>query len=394
MAWSDNLLDASFRGVRFDCLDTSDSADRANTEHSCPFKDGAHMEDLGRGARRFHVEAVFFGDNYESSMQAFVKALEEGGEGDLVHPVHGALKTTVLHHEVRHTAEEVDFCRIGVDFAESLPGTALFSRKLSVQRASDIGSFSSLARFEGLSLLTSSVSRLKRTLHSTDVVSDTSLSTVSALRSMSPNSVLSGLDMITDPESWAADMGSLFSGLLDSYSWSSDSVSSDWRSSRSVMSSAVADATDVDDADGVSTVTGYTALEQALASADAAQAVLESEADAPTLSPVEIEEVAGGAREDLDAAIETYRENHGIEESRPVTESLKDVALAVQEAAQAVIMSRPSLVERTLTAPGNLRLIAHRLYGDHSRAPEIYRLNRPRNPNTLTNGDTLHVYAS
>lgn len=394
MAWADNLLDASFRGVRFDCENTSDSADRANAEHSCPYKDGANMEDLGRGPRRFRIDAVFFGDNYDSAMQSFLKALEEGGEGDLVHPVHGALKATVLHYEIQHRAEDVDLGRVLVDFAESTPGAKLFDRTLAVQRASDIESYSGLSRLAGLSLLRTYVSRLKRTLHSTDAVSDTSLDALSGLHALSPRSVFSGLDVITDPESWAADLAGAFGDMLDSYSWSEDSAYSDWKYSRAKIHSPLSGVDDVEETAGVSAVTEYLALERALASADAAQAVLESEADTPTLSPAEVEEVAGGAREDLEAAIETCRDNHGVEESRPVTEGLKNVALAVQTAAQAVIEARPPLVERTLTAPGNLRLIAHRLYGDHGRAPEIYRLNRPRNPNTLTNGDTLHVYAS
>lgn len=389
MAWKDNLLDASFRGVRFDCVNTGDSLDRSNAEHAFPYKDGAKMEDLGAGAQRFHIEAVFFGDDYETRLQAFLKALDEGGEGDLVHPILGSLKVTVLHREVRHQAEEVDMCHVPVDFAESKPGATLFDRSLSVQKASSIGSFAGFSRLAGLSLLTRSVSRLKRTLHSTDAIRDTSLDVAGSLRSASPRSVLSGLDVITDPQAWAADMTSIFTGVVDAYSWSGDSELSDWRSSRATTRAAVSGLDDPGDADPVME---YVGLEQALSSAAAAQTVLEAEAETPTLSPSEIEEVAGGAREDLEEAIETYRANHGIEESRPVTEPLKDTALAVQQAAQAVIEARPPLVSRTLEAPGNLRLIAHRWYGDHGRAQELYRLNRPSNPNALTTGDRLNAY--
>ena len=52
------------------------------------------------------------------------------------------------------------------------------------------------------------------------------------------------------------------------------------------------------------------------------------------------------------------------------------------------------MVTHTVAAPACLRLIAHRLYGDHTRAPEIQRLNRLRDPNFLTPGQELKVYAS
>jgi prophage DNA circulation protein len=79
--------------------------------------------------------------------------------------------------------------------------------------------------------------------------------------------------------------------------------------------------------------------------------------------------------------------------ARAITEPLKDLALVLQKAALAIIERRPPLIFRTLDGAGNLRLIAHLWYGDHSRAPELARLNNLRLPNALNKGDVLRGYA-
>jgi prophage DNA circulation protein len=50
MSWKDNLLDASFRGLVFDCLQTEDEAERDTASHAYPYIDGEDVEDLGRKA--------------------------------------------------------------------------------------------------------------------------------------------------------------------------------------------------------------------------------------------------------------------------------------------------------------------------------------------------------
>ena len=65
MAWTDTLLDASFKGIVFEIVSTDDSAERVTVEHSYPYVDGSDIEDMGRGPRRVNIEAIFYGDDYE-----------------------------------------------------------------------------------------------------------------------------------------------------------------------------------------------------------------------------------------------------------------------------------------------------------------------------------------
>ena len=75
MAWTDTLLDATFRGVTFDCVNASDAVQRALVEHDYPYVAGADVEDMGAHARHISLRAVFYGADYETRMQAFIAAL-------------------------------------------------------------------------------------------------------------------------------------------------------------------------------------------------------------------------------------------------------------------------------------------------------------------------------
>lgn len=147
-----------------------------------------------------------------------------------------------------------------------------------------------------------------------------------------------------------------------------------------------------DDAD-VAYVTALVQVAVALQLADTASAILADEAADATLSPAEIELIADDTRSALQTAITQHRAVYDLQTSRPIVEGLKDIALAVQAAALAVITARPPLVQRTVTVAGNLHLTAFRWYGDYTRADELARLNPQLvNPNFLSPGDVLHAY--
>jgi len=113
----------------------------------------------------------------------------------------------------------------------------------------------------------------------------------------------------------------------------------------------------------------------------------------PLAAPGQIERVVTIVRTSINEAIAQARSRYGIEESRAITEPLKTLAMSVQESGRAVINARPALITRTVDAPAPLRLLAHRWYGDHSRAIELQRLNSLRQPNATSAGDTLNAYA-
>ena len=103
MAWKDDLLQASFKGVIFDCLRIEDEANKAIAEHEYPYQSGADLEDMGMGARRVEIEAFFYGDHYKDDLVKFIGVCEAVGSGELVHPVFGSVKAAILrHYRIQH----------------------------------------------------------------------------------------------------------------------------------------------------------------------------------------------------------------------------------------------------------------------------------------------------
>jgi len=66
----------------------------------------------------------------------------------------------------------------------------------------------------------------------------------------------------------------------------------------------------------------------------------------------------------------------------------------VLDVVEAAIHLHPPLVTHNAPSLCNLRLFAHWLYGDHTRAAELMRLNPGlRNPNFIAQGQALHGFA-
>ena len=145
--------------------------------------------------------------------------------------------------------------------------------------------------------------------------------------------------------------------------------------------------------------------------AEEASDILAAEVDDPLLSPLDIEQIVNDVRTQIQSAITMLRD-YFIKESLVADADsryaemadpeavyqqlnyLRDMALYVQEQGELLILSKPPLTTKTVQSECNLRLLAFRWYGDHTRADELMRLNPTlRNPNRLNVGDTLYAYA-
>lgn len=416
MAWQDNLLDASFRGVTFDCLRTQDSAQRDTASHEYPYLDGADVEDLGRKARRITMSAVFWGDDYETRLQAFLKVLDQAGPGELIHPVFGSIQhAQLLDYQVGHDADNPDYCTVELNFVESTPGNPFFVQQLPAQQAEAVKQHTDAARSNGIEAFATALDQLKGAqgnLSRLNALREVLTGTLGAIRSQVQGVIGTSLDLIDYPRAFAADVVGLLDGMADLRGFDVGVIQSDWQSLTGQLDEVVKLPDGMASGSGAGTsssgtgkpipakdedVTKVTSLLQltvAVQLADSASQILAAEAEEPTLSPRQIEQIADDVRQALQAAIEAHRQQFAIEDAHPVTEALKDTALAVQEAAVAVIVLRPPLVTRTVDAPGNLHLVAFRWYGDYTRAAELARLNpQLTNPNTLQAGDVLNAYA-
>ncbi|MBI5435962.1 MAG: DNA circularization N-terminal domain-containing protein [Nitrosomonadales bacterium] len=411
MAWSQTLQDASFKGIVFEVVKTDDSSERAIAEHTYPYVDGSDIEDMGRGARRISVEAVFYGDDYETRLQKFLAVLDQAGAGEFIHPVFGSIKNAqAARSSVHHDAESPDYASVPVEFIESTPGNPFFDRSLPSQMADAVQQHGVLATASASAAAAALIERLSAAnpLAGLDALRDTLTAPLLAIAAQT-GVVLSGLDVLAYPRAWGNDIAALVDGILDVRDFGSR-LAADWASIQSDLNAfsifsappstatvpapaQITSGSVPTEAQAIAATSATIQVNTAVGLANAASYVLASEAATPTLSPVEIEAICNKARIALDVAIEQVRAIYGIEQSRTITEPLKDQGLAVQEAARSIIEARPPLMLRTVEAPGNFRLLAHLWYADHTRAAELFRLNGARSP-FVEVGDRVHAYAS
>ena len=414
MAWVNTLLDCSFRGVVFDVVGTRDSYGRAISVAEMPYVDGGIVEDLGGRPIRYSLQVVFFGDDYETRLKQALGVFAESGVGVLIHPIYGVIPSAqCVSCEVAHAAEQPDSCTVQVEFVESGEPAKFFESAGVEQVQSKVGTLGDSALDEATAWLDSIVTAIRDSapLAALDDLRQSMLGPLLGFVGQTQGITLSGLDVLDVPRAWARDISTLSNGVIATASFG-DNLIADWRSVTGIFSSLGGTygygssagggsssgepwraGTTPNEAQGVAAADAYLSVNNATAQADVAAVVLGSEAVTPTLSPVEIETVVNAARAEIAVAIVAVRATMPLETSRRLVEPLKDLALALQQAGQEIIERRPPLIYRTLDAPGNLRLVAHRWYGDHSRALELARLNGLRNPNALQKGDVLRAYA-
>lgn len=430
MGWKDSLQDASFRGVPFDVVRTRDDLQSDLALHEYPYLNGADIEDLGRKPRRVRMTTVFWGDDYLVRLNNLINALNVLGAGELIHPVFGSMPRMVVESAgVDHDADSPDFCTVDMLFVMDTPSVPFAANQLPEQKAAAVNQAADAARNDGTGLFDQAMAGLKAlkgVRARLNALRGTVLGTLAAIRSLVRGYITTTLDLIDFPRAFAADVTGMLSGIVDLRGFDADVMMADWRAVvrnlKSVVKLPASVSSGTTSSGGgsggtatgsgasgqvtagkplgthpadVQLVTALVTLVAATTLADTAAMLLADEAAEPTLSPLEVEEIANDVRALTQDAIEQHRALFDLEAGRPVIEALKDMALAVQEAAAAVIDARPPLTTRTVDAPANLHLLAHKWYGDYARAAELARLNPQLiNPNAIQPGDTLNAYAN
>lgn len=95
MAWRDELRSASFRGVHFQVEGGTLTFGRRLAVHEYPQREKPYVEDLGKKAREYRLDAFVIGPDYMDKRDALIEALETPGAGQLVHPYFGSVVVTV-----------------------------------------------------------------------------------------------------------------------------------------------------------------------------------------------------------------------------------------------------------------------------------------------------------
>lgn len=119
MAWQDDLRLASFRSVPFHVDQAGFSMGRRLARHEYPQRDQPYLEDMGRKAREYKIEAFIIGPDYMADRDDLIKAMEEAGAGQLVHPYYGTLSVTVSDCDLTESTNAGGLAKFTITFVEA-----------------------------------------------------------------------------------------------------------------------------------------------------------------------------------------------------------------------------------------------------------------------------------
>lgn len=443
MAWKDSLLDARFRGVRFEVMNVSRAGQRAIAVNEYPYRAGADLNDLNLRARRVKLKAVVYGDDYEEQLQELIEALEAPGLGALTHPVHGDMLVLAESWDDEHEADLVDGAILSMSFVEHSVREIVFSAGSASAKTDAIVAKAEAARAAADDAIVRRVqgaagSPFPRLTVLKDLFDQAKTQLKTLLDSTALRVILSDLDPLLYPRAYVADLRAVVDRALQGLPFGGRNMAFDASSGAQVVDGALgvvrAGLQAFDASAGAQVVAGsgladykvarlhlqpsvvalvpavadpsatmladkaavqaHAQVHGATALAECAAIVLAGELEEPLLDRAEVEALASQTRQALQQAIDAARGALDGEGRGLASTALREVAYQVQEAALAVINQRPPLVRKLSPVSGPPRLVAHALHGDPARAVEIARLNRLGRRVLVARGEVLNVYAA
>lgn len=140
MSWRDELRPASFKGVPFHVLNTTEKGSRRIVSNLFPLQDFPQHQDLGAGLVKHKIVGIVIGADYFAARDALRKVIAEGGTGQLVHPFLGTLNVVCLSWEKRETFKEGGMAAFTMNFeltTETKQPKAVTNTKSAVSRESE-----------------------------------------------------------------------------------------------------------------------------------------------------------------------------------------------------------------------------------------------------------------
>ncbi|RMG60288.1 MAG: hypothetical protein D6717_00360 [Gammaproteobacteria bacterium] len=119
MSWRDNMRRGSIRGVPFSVQTQELEGGRRVARHEYPGRDKPWAEDLGRRARTQTLEIFVLGPDYMAARDALLAALEQPGPADLVHPWLGAMTIQIESYRLRESTRDGGMASFTLIFTEA-----------------------------------------------------------------------------------------------------------------------------------------------------------------------------------------------------------------------------------------------------------------------------------
>ena len=395
--WETDLLDASFRGVQFDCTSTEDAVTKALSIKQAPYSNEASIEDMGNNPRDISMNAVYTGEDYKTWLDALEAALLATGSGELIHPVYGVQQVHVVSYNIAHSAENVDSCSIDIKFLLAKDRPRGLFVPVVVPRQIDTHT-----------LVEKPASALEKYLKKLQKLDQNHFFTVVNHIRNKMNTFRDGLglirvsiDNVLSPAIFIIEFVDDLSRLVTFDA--SISAMSKWRDLTKRIHRFEKLFQNDDAPQELQQLWRATQVACSIAVSQQVVASVRAELskdDQSSLTPIDLAVIRQQNRIMLQYAIEQERtvlsqtanalDNISIAQ----IQVFKQVADQVHVQIQQLIELRPPLSKTQVLVPCTLHWIAHQLYGDFTRANEIQRLNPDLiNPAVLLPGMELTVYA-
>lgn len=403
MSWRDNLRPASFRGVSFhvDAHDTSGG--RRVVEHEFPLRDTPYNEDMGRRAKRFSVEAFVVGDDYMRARDALMRACDEPGPGELIHPYLGTLQVVCTGWSLQENKSEGRMARFSLSFVESgeaeFPSSATdyaaradmaadlaknaaiadFARVFSINGMPDFAVHDAIAVFE----------------FAADAVR-AAVGVVNSIKSGGINGIVTRfVGMVADNIGFPTRLATSFFSLVESVSSlfeSDDSISSpSYRATRSMLALSRFDGGALTP---IQTTTSTRRAQQANRDAIIGlvrqAAIIEAARQAPSADYETLTD-ATDVRDAIAGVIDAIQEDPAtVDETFAALTELRTVVIG---GVPPVGEQLPDIATITPTVTIPSLVLAYDVHGDASREPEIVARNRLRYPGFVPGAQPIQIIA-
>lgn len=434
LAGIDELMPASFRGVGFECLSTSDALARDTVSYAYPWQDGATLEDHGLRPVSFKLTAFLFGHDWKQQLKALLTTFKSAETGELVHPVYGSIpRARFISAGVEKQVEPLNAVTVELVFTEAGTEQALFATASANQAPESVfatghqlldsaaAAFS--AAMKDIRMLENGVERINTLIAQGEYL-------LNGVREEIQGAVSGISNLLDTPSALISDLKGMLGTFSDTLNLTGDSVRSDWQQATHLGNKVVSLPQGWVSARSVTTITKPFALplSQVMAVrasdtqlltrttrlvtvtelADVATTILRNEVAAPSLTSTWIEAIVNDVRRSVVSALSEARAamqqdittaalagvTADTRTHYAIICDLQRIALTLQTQAMGLIQQRPPLVTRTVTRRSNLHLVAFDWYGDPNRAQELLRLNPSLdNPGDLQPGMTLYAWA-
>lgn len=405
MSWSDRLEVASFRGVTFDVMSIDDTRSKSLAKYLPPYSNGGKVEDMGADLPSYKLQAIISGSSYEIELIALLVALDMIGMGELVHPIYGRMQATCERYQVKHSPDLVDGCYVDLEFVVERSTTdskPLFIPNIQPNEQLYIKVMRQpLVRLEQLQ---AQVEYFDQPLTLADIADKVRTGIRKATKVV--NGVTKTINDFLSPPSWVNGIMSDVSALTRSVMTPNFSAIAEWRSV-SKRFALLDDIFSSDDNPEPLRHVGRTLHVAALITAT--QVLIRAQTRNPTMTHADLISVRNEVRNVIQRAINAERSAVGDAGEQAASTlgsvppipldtttqvgTLKQVADTITQQLDALINTRPPIRSIVVRQPSNLRLLAHRLYGDHTRAPELLRLNPELiNPALIDIGTDVQAY--